>query len=78
MSPKRGGGKKRSKPITSEGTTISEAVTMTTVVNIEEMRNNIECLSEENTKLRKEQMDIQEQNKLILEELDKYPLVVEG
>ena len=70
MSPKRGGGKKRSKPITSEGTTTSEAVTMTTV-NVEEMRDNIKCLSEENEKLRKEQLEIQAQNKLILEELDK-------
>ena len=65
MSPKRGGGKKRSKPITSEGTTTSEAVNMTTV---EEMRDNIKCLSEENAKL-------QAQNKLILEELDKLNIL---
>ena len=70
MSPKRGGGKKRSK----QGTTTSEAVTMTTV-NIKEMRDNIKCLSEENEKLRKEQMEIQAQNKLILEELDKLNIL---
>ena len=74
MSPKRGGGKKRSKPITSEGTTTSAAVTMATI-NIEEMRDNIKCLSEENAKLRKEQTEIQAQNKLILEELDKLNIL---
>ena len=77
MSPKRGGGKKRSKQgtTTSEAvTTTSEAVTMTTV-NVEEMRDNIKCLSEENEKLRKEQMEIQVQNKLILEELDKLNIL---
>ena len=35
-------GEKRSKPITSEGTTTSEPVTMTTV-NKEEMRDNIKA-----------------------------------
>ena len=74
MSPKRGGGKKRSKPITSEGTTTGEAVNMATV-NIQEMRDNIKCLSEENEKLRKEHIEIQAQNKLILEELDKLNIL---
>ena len=46
-----------------------------TTVNIKEMRDNIKCLSEENEKLRKEQMEIQAQNKLILEELDKLNIL---